>query len=75
MRLEESLDRLEIQLDQILEKAEAYDGAFVKGFEKGVVFALLMVQGINVFDPADADLSLLRKAPPRKRKRGQLDLF
>lgn len=75
MRLEESLDRLEIQIDHLLEKAAAYDGAFTRGFEKGMVFALLMVQGINVFDPADAELTPLRKSPARKRGRGQLDLF
>jgi hypothetical protein len=75
MRLEESIDRLETGIDHLLEKAAAYDGAFVRGFEKGVVFALLMVQGINMFDPADAELSFLRKSPARKRGRGQLDLF
>ena len=75
MHLEESLDRLEIRIDELLEKAAAYDGAFVRGFEKGVAFALLMVQGINVFDPADAELGLMRKSPARKPGRGQLDLF
>lgn len=75
MRLEDSLDRLETQINRLLEKAAAYDGAFVKGFEKGVAFAWLMVQGVNVFDPADAELTLLKKSPARKRGRGQLDLF
>lgn len=75
MPLEQSLDRLEIRIDRLLEKAAACDGAFAKGFEKGVVFALLMAQGMNVFDPADADLTLLRKSPARKPGRGQLDLF
>ena len=75
MRLEESLDRLEVQIDHLLERAATYEGAFVKGFEKGVLFALLMVQGVNAFDPADAELTLLRKPPARKPGRGQLDLF
>jgi hypothetical protein len=75
MSLEESIRRLEIRIDRLLEKAASNDGAFAKGFEKGVVFALLMAQGINAFDPADADLRLLRKSPPPKRGRGQLDLF
>jgi len=75
MRIEESLDRLEIRINQLLEKAAACDDAFAKGFGKGVAFALLMVQGINVFDPADAELALVRKSPARKRGRGQLDLF
>ena len=75
MRLEESLDRLEIRIDHLLEKTVAYDGAFAKGFEKGMVFALLMVQGRNVFDPADAELDLVRKSRARKPGRGQLDLF
>jgi len=75
MRLQESLDRLELRIDHLLEKAATYDGAFAKGFEKGMVFALLMVQGINVFDPADAELTSLRKSPARKPGRGQLDLF
>ncbi|MGE5258063.1 MAG: hypothetical protein ACM3KE_15395 [Hyphomicrobiales bacterium] len=75
MRLEESLDRLEIRVDHLLKKATAYDGAFAKGFEKGMVFALLMVQGINVFDPADPELTALRKSPARTTGRGQLTLF
>lgn len=75
MRLEESIDRLETGIDHLLEKAAAYDGAFVRGFEKGVVFALLMMQGINMFDPADPELSLLRQSATRKRGRCQLDLF
>jgi hypothetical protein len=75
MRLEVSLDRLEIRVDHLLKKAAAYDGAFAKGFEKGMVFALLMVQGINVFDPADAELTALRKSPAPKTGRGQLQLF
>ena len=75
MRLEESLDRLEVQIDHILEKAAACDGAFAKGFKKGMLFALLMVQGINVLDPADAELAPLRKSPARKTGRGQLELF
>jgi hypothetical protein len=75
MRLEESLDRLEAQIDHLLKRAAAYEGAFAKGFEKGLVFALLMVQGINMFDPADAELRPLRKPPDRKTGRGQLELF
>jgi len=75
MRLEESLDRLEAQIDHLLEKAAACDGAFTKGFKKGMVFTLLMVRGFNVFDPADAELAPLRKSPTRKTGRGQLELF
>jgi hypothetical protein len=75
MRLEESIDRLETGIDHLLQKAAAYDGAFVRGFEKGVVFALLMAQGSNVFDPADAELGLAKKSRTRKRGRGQMDLF
>jgi hypothetical protein len=74
MSLEESLDRLETRMDHLLAKAAACDRAFVKGFEKGLAFAWLLLQGVNVFDPADAELSLLRKMS-RKPGRGQLDLF
>jgi hypothetical protein len=71
MNLDEALTRLEKRIDA-LNTTKDDDRAFRKGFAKGLCFALLMAQGLNVFDPEDADLQALRKT---KHKRGQLDLF
>ena len=55
-----SATRLEKRIDA-LNTTTDHDRAFRKGFAKGLCFALLMVQGLNVFDPEDADLQALRK--------------
>jgi hypothetical protein len=75
MSLEASIKRLEHQVELLVAKTSGYDEAFRRGFEKGLAFALLMMQGRNAFDPEDGELKLARTAPLRSPKPGQLDLF
>jgi hypothetical protein len=75
MSLEASIKRLEHQVEMLASKSSGCDAAFRRGFEKGLVFALLIMQGYNAFDPEDEDLKLARTEPLHDPKRGQLDLF
>jgi hypothetical protein len=75
MSLDASINRLEHQVDLLSSKVSGYDAAFRRGFEKGLQFALLMMQGRNAFDPQDEELKLLRTEPLPSPKPGQLDLF
>jgi len=75
MSLEATIKRLERQVELLASKAPGCDEAFRRGFEKGFVFALLMLQGCNAFDPESEELRLARNPPSRNPKREQLDLF
>jgi hypothetical protein len=75
MELEESLGRLETGVAALKRLAEERHGAYRAGFLKGLCLALCLVQGRNLFDPADADLKRVREGQGPLEKAGQLDLF
>lgn len=75
MDLEESLQKLEGQIELLKRKADGCGDAYHKGFTKGVCMALLMLQNkVPVARPGKR-AKTATPSPPAKPKRDQLDLF
>lgn len=75
MNLEESLQRLEEQIELLKRKVDGRDDAYHKGFTEGVCMALLMLRSRAPVDRTGKRTQSTAPSSSAAPKRDQLDLF
>jgi hypothetical protein len=75
MDLEDSLQKLEEQIELLKRKADDRGDAYHQGFTRGVCMALLMLPSQAPVARTGKRAKRATPSPPAKPKRDQLDLF